>query len=187
MKKVNTCLFFLLCFALGAMAQTTIKRTYKKPTTVRKNSVSAHITTANALSLNYLRKIAGSNTTYLSGGIGLAANKVQPTELSAKANTSFALPHNVLFNFGTTNGHFGEIGVGAEYNNLFANYRAANYNIFPMFGYRYQPTNSKLFLHLFFAPIVNQDREVKGNQCLTCPISDRSIMPTGGIGAGWSF
>ena len=152
-KKTNICLFFLLSFALGAIAQTAAKRTHKTPIST-KNSVTAHfnMSTNSGASLTYQRKIAGSNKSYLSTGVGIASGNtaIQPTDLSAKAGMpSFSLPHNILYNYGNTNGHFAEIGVGAGYIDIFSVYKNANYNIYPLLGYRYQPTNSKLFVHLY--------------------------------------
>ena len=185
-------LIFVLAFAFAATAQTTAKRS-AKPQSTTKNSLAAYANfgKANSLSLNYQRKIAGTKYRYFSGGVGIAGAQTttQATELSKKSQfTDFSLPHNVLYNFGGYSGHFGEIGIGGTYNSIFNVFKNATYNVYPMLGYRYQPTNSKIFVHLYVTPTLNSDREVKGNTCLTCPILDRNtIVPSGGIGAGWNF
>jgi hypothetical protein len=190
--KLQYCLLFALAFAFAATAQTTAKRS-AKPQITTKNSIAAYANfgKTNSLSLNYQRKIAGTKYRYFSAGVGISQlqTTMQVTELSAKARlTDFSLPHNILYNFGTSNGHFGEIGIGGNYNTVFNVFKNASYNVYPMLGYRYQPTNSKLFVHLYIAPMLNEQREVKGNTCLSCPILDRNaIAPTGGIGAGWNF
>ena len=56
-----------------------------------------------------------------------------------------------------------------------------------MLGYRYESA-SRVFFHLYFAPILFQNRNTE-TPCLDCPIPlDRNaINPSGGIGAGIAF
>jgi hypothetical protein len=174
----------ILCLSVGLFAQ---KATKLRPSVARKNSVSLQAAGQNGkgVSLDYQRIIWSNNKLALRGSVGVGQSILG----NANKRTNFAtiVPHSLTLNIGAGRST-AEFGLGGTYTAPYTPLGATNYSIYPMLGYRYQSA-SNVFLHLYFAPILFQNRNTDA-QCLECPIPlDRSsaIAPWGGVGAGIAF
>ena len=192
------------------------KKTNFNTNTLRKNTFSVEGAGQNGAGagFSYQRFIWGNYKTYVSGSVGVGI----PVSLQNNAKVStqlLCINQNVLFNFGNFNGKgsYGEIGFGSTYGSAFNNSfnnsfggssgkASANntlYSVYPMLGYRFQPSASRLFLHLYFMPIFGESRTTANSAandvnaasatCLDCPIPDNreAVRPWGGFGAGYTF
>ncbi len=193
MKRIVLAGIFLI-LSVAVFAQTVPRLGRKIPinTTIRKNTFSLEGAGQNGMGagFSYQRLLWGNYRTFISGSFGVGV----PISLQNNAKNTVNMPYlsqNILFNFGGK-GSYGEIGLGSTFGKLGTN--TGLYNLYPMLGYRFQPSTSRIFLHLYFMPIFSDNRtpsnDVTPSQtCLDCPIPDgrNAIRPWGGFGAGYSF
>ncbi len=192
MKKIILSSFIMVC-SLAVFAQTSSHKVIKKPTTpsfVRKSAFSLEGAGQNGVGagFSYQRLIWGNQNTFVSGSVGLG----MPVSLQNNAKTAMpTLNQNLLFNVGGK-GSYAEIGIGGTFGKT--NF-SSTYSIYPMFGYRFQPSAGRLFFHLYFMPIFGETRTGATDSnnpsapCLDCPLPDSrtAVRPWGGFGAGYSF
>ncbi len=195
MKKIILSTIILAC-SLAVFAQSNPKNIKKTATSsfVRKNAFSLEGAGQNGMGagFNYQRLIWGNQTTFVSGSVGVG----MPVSLQNNAKTSMpTLNQNLLFNVGGK-GSYAEIGLGGTFGASFGKTGAnSTYSIYPMFGYRFQPSAGRLFLHLYFMPVFGETRTAANDAnnpsapCLDCPVPDSrtAVRPWGGFGAGYSF
>jgi hypothetical protein len=198
MKKIIlSTIFFASFFAL--FAQNSIPKSIKKPTVpiqLRKNYLSIEGAGQNGAGagFSYQRLLWGNYKTFLSATVGVGIpislqNNAKTTALPVATATPY-FSQNLLFNFGNK-GNYGEVGLGGTLGKMGIN--SSIYNLYPMFGYRFQPSAGRIFLHIYFMPIFGESRTpndiTAANTCFDCPIPDsrNAIRPWGGFGAGYTF
>ena len=170
--------------SVGLLAQKTAKPHLTTPT---KNAVSLQWAeqSGKGISLDYQRLLWGNNKVALRGSVGIG-QAILSSSNQKLTNFATIVPHSVLLDIGAGRSS-AEVGIGGTYTAPFVPLGAANYSLYPMLGYRYESA-SRVFFHLYFAPILFQNRNTE-TPCLDCPIPlDRNaINPSGGIGAGIAF
>lgn len=205
MKKNKLVLVLIVAWlssAVFAMAQSGAQRVKSAATASNFSKNTFSIEGAGGQSglgagFSYQRFIWGNYNTFLSGSVGLGVRVSLQKNAKTVGSPQPYLNQNLTFNFGNFGGKgsYGEIGLGGMVGKTLTN--TDFYSLYPMLGYRFQPSAGRVFLHLYVMPIVGESRntgDLNDNTaaqqpCLDCPIRDSrsAIRPWGGFGAGYRF